>query len=139
MSPILDAADDRIRLAKIGLGMARRMAQRHKHLPLPMALFTNVILDDGIASAEAMLIAQALKDPFHRMALFAVNRPIINQNTIDDARVRIQLGTLGWLATLVARRFRMPKHLSNRLAGQTKMTRRFTLTLPANMTGQPYT
>ena len=52
---LLDTADDDNRFAKICLRMARRMGQRHEHLPGPPLMLTHVILDDRIAAGEAML------------------------------------------------------------------------------------
>ncbi len=54
--------------------MARRMRQRHEHLPETTAPFPNVILDDGPPTREAMLVAKTLEYPLRRVALLAVNR-----------------------------------------------------------------
>ena len=69
MRPLLDAGDDRIRLTKICLGMSRRMAQRHVHLPLTLPGGKNVILHDGDATGKAILITKALKDALRSMPL----------------------------------------------------------------------
>ncbi len=49
------------------------MYQRHEHLPQTTAPFADVILDDGLAAGEAMLIAKALEYPLCRVALLTVN------------------------------------------------------------------
>jgi len=61
LCPPLDAGDDRIRLDKVRLGIARRLRQRHEHRPETTAPFPNVILNDGLPSREAMLVAKAFE------------------------------------------------------------------------------
>ena len=75
MRPILDAGDDRIRLAKVRLSMARRMGQRHKHLTPTKAPFPNVILHDGLFAREAMFVAKALEYTLRRVVLLTVSTP----------------------------------------------------------------
>ena len=72
MRPILDAGDDRIRLAEVRLSMARRMGQRHKHLTPTKAPFPNVILHDGLFAREAMFVAKALEYTLRRVVLLRV-------------------------------------------------------------------
>ncbi len=70
-----DAGDDCIRLAKIRLGIARRMRERHEHPLEKTAPFPNVILDDRLPTREAMLVAKTLEYPLRLVALLAaVNR-----------------------------------------------------------------
>jgi len=45
------------RFAKIHLRMARRMRQRHKGLSTARPLDPHMILDDGVAARESMLVA----------------------------------------------------------------------------------
>ena len=52
----LDPADDAQRFAKIHLGMARRMCEGHKHLPLSLAGAADVVLHDRNPAREAMLV-----------------------------------------------------------------------------------
>ena len=137
MRPPLDAGDDRIRLAKVRLGMARRMRQRYEHLPETTAPFPNVILDDGLPTREAMLVAKTLEDPLRRVALLAVNRSVLFQNTVNDSREGVQLRALRSLAAAVARRLRLPEHLLYRLSRHAKPTRRLSLAQSINMTCQP--
>ena len=107
MRPILDAGDDRIRLAKVRLSMARRMGQRHKHLTPTKAPFPNVILHDGLFAREAMFVAKALEYTLRRVVLLTVNRSVLLQNTVDDIREGGQFRAFRWLASPISRRFRM--------------------------------
>ena len=91
---MLDPGDDRIRLAKVRLGMPRRVRQRHEHLPQTTAPFANVILDDRLLTREAMFVTKPLEDPLRRMMLLAVNRSVLFQNAVDDIRERGQLRPL---------------------------------------------
>ena len=86
--------DDNIGLAEVRLGLTRWMDQRHEHLALTTTLFSHVILDDGVATRKAVLVAKTLEDPLRRMALLAVNRAVICHNTVNDSRERIQLRAL---------------------------------------------
>ena len=137
MRPPFDAGDDRIRLAKVRLGMPRRMRQRHEHLPETTAPFPNVILDDGLPTRKAMLVAKTLEYPLRRVALLAVNRSVLFQNTVNDIREGVQLRALRWLPAAVARRLRMPEHLLHRHPRNAKPTCRLSLTQPFNMACQP--
>ena len=71
MRLLLDAADDDHRLAEIGLGMTRRMRQRHEHLPAAPFALAHVILDDRVAAGEPVLVPQPLEHPLGRVALLA--------------------------------------------------------------------
>ena len=136
MRPPLDPGNDRIRLAKVRLGIARRMRQRHKHLPETTPPFPDVILDDGLSTRKAMLVAKPLKYPLRRVPLLAVNRSVRFQNTLNDIRERIQLRALRWLVAAVARGLRMPEHLLYRLSRNAKPTRRISLAQTINMACQ---
>ena len=70
--------DGLIRLAKVRLSMARRVRQRHEHLPQTTAAFANVILHDGLTTRKPMLVAKALEDPLRRVPLLAVNRSVLS-------------------------------------------------------------
>ena len=73
-----------------------------------MAPFANVILDDHLLTRKAVFVAKLLEDTLRRMPLFAVNRSVLFQNTVDDIRERGQLRALRWLALPISRWFRMP-------------------------------
>ena len=53
---LFDATDDDPRLAKVGLRVAWRMGQRHEHLTPPPFTLSDVILHNGVAAREPMLI-----------------------------------------------------------------------------------
>ena len=137
MRPQQNTGDDRISLAEVRLSVTRRVHQRHEHLPLTITPFPHVILDDGLFTRKAMFIAKTLEYPFRRVALLAMNRSVILQNTVDDIREGVQLRARRWLAPLIPRRLRMPKHLLHRLAGNAKPARRLSLAQPINMARQP--
>ena len=82
---LLDAADHADRLAEVGLGMARRMHQRHEHLLRPLPPARHVVLHDRDAAREAVLVAQPLENPLRGVTLLL--RPILvgRQDRIDDA------------------------------------------------------
>ena len=94
MRAMHDAGNDRIRLAKVHLGMTRRVRQRHEHLPQTKVPFANVILHDRLLAREAMFVTKTLEDPLRRVPLLAVNRAIPFQNAVDDIRERRQLRAL---------------------------------------------
>ena len=48
------------------------MGQRHEHLAKTAAPLAPVILDDGLTTLKAMLIAKALEDPLRRVPLLAM-------------------------------------------------------------------
>ena len=139
MRPMLHPGDERIRLAKVRPGMAGRMRQRHEHLPLATAPFANVILDDGLSAREAMLVAKTLEYPLRRVALFAVNCPILNQNTIDDIREGVQLRAFRRLAAPIAWRNRMRQYLGYCLTVDPEPPGRLSLAQSLSMTPQPHT
>ena len=64
-----DTPDHRHRLAKVRLGVAGRMRERHEHLLGAGMLLAQVVLDDRVAARKAVLGPQALKDPLGRMPL----------------------------------------------------------------------
>ena len=137
MRPVLDAGDDRVRLAKVRLGMTRRVRQRHEHLPQTKAPVANVILYDRLLAREAMFVAKPFEDPLRRVPLLAVNRAVFFQNAVDDCREWRQLRALRRLAAPISRRFRMPQHLPHRLTRYAKSTGRIPLAYPLNMAGKP--
>lgn len=139
MRPQLDPGNDCVRLAKVHLGMARRMDQRYEHLTLTTAPIPNVILDDGVAARKAVLVAETIEDPLRRMALLAVNRAVIRQNTVNNSRERIQLRARRRLVSPIARGLRMAEHLLHRLSRYAKPTCHLALAQAINMAGQTNT
>ena len=77
MDLLLHPADDHPRLAKVALGAARGMGQRHEHLLGPAAALPDVVLDDGVLAREAVLVPHTLVDALGRVALLPGNLEII--------------------------------------------------------------
>ena len=65
----LHAADDHQGLAKVALGVARRMGQGHEHLLGLTTILSDVVLDRGISAVETVLVPQPLEDALGRVAL----------------------------------------------------------------------
>ena len=64
-----DTTDHRYRLAEVDLGMAGRVGERDEHLLGPGMPLADVILHGRVATGEAVLGTQALKDPLGRVPL----------------------------------------------------------------------
>ena len=62
MGLLLHAPDDDQGLAEVALGMARRVGQRHEHLPRLVAVLPHVVLDDGVSAGETVLVPEPLED-----------------------------------------------------------------------------
>ena len=118
-------ADHRHRLAEVGLRMTRCMRQWHEHLPRPAPALTDVVLHDGVAPGEPVLVPQTIEDLLRCVALLAVRPPILFQDPIDDTGERIELWTTWRTAPPVARRYRERQHLGDRLAVDPETVSRF--------------
>ena len=66
------------------------MGEWHEHLTRPK-LLTNVVLHDGVAARETVLVPEAVEDALRSVPLLAVAGPIVFQDPIDDSRERTQL------------------------------------------------
>ena len=77
--------------AEIGLGMTWRVRQRNEHFAMPPPVFAHVILDDGVAALETMLVAQPFEDPLGGMPLLTRSLPILRQPLVDDPGEPIEL------------------------------------------------
>ncbi len=86
------ASNDDPRVPKVGLSLARRMHQRHKHLGLRLLPLSDRVTNNATTAVVAMLIAQALKDPLGRVPLLLGHRSIGFENLMDDRHERIKLG-----------------------------------------------
>ncbi len=122
---MLDAADDHIRLTKICLGMSRRMAQRHVHLPLTLPGGKNVILHDGDATGKAILITKALKDTLRSMPLLLQALAIVFKDLVDNAYEWVQLGPGRCLLAAIPRGRWKRQHLIDRAPINAKHPCRF--------------
>ena len=94
------------------------MGEWHEHLTRPKPLLTNVVLHDGVAARETVLVPEAVEDALRSVPLLAVAGPIVFQNPIDDPRERTQLRPPWRLAAAIPRRHRERQHLAYRLAVQ---------------------
>ena len=120
---LLHTADLDQSLAEISLCVAGGVRQRHEHLPAALIPLPDVILDDRVASGEAMLFAKAVEHTLRRMALLARNRPVPFQPAIDDRYERFQLRSPHRGAATVTGRHRIRQHLANRVARYVEMLR----------------
>ena len=69
---LLPSAPDLDRsLAEVDLGMARRMMKGNEGLARRLPPGPDIVLHDGIAAGEPVLVAKALEDPVRRVTLLA--------------------------------------------------------------------
>jgi hypothetical protein len=68
--------------------------QRDKHLPSAGQLIAHVILDDGVAAGEPVLVSKPIKNSLGRVALLAVLANVVAQPLVDDLGELVQLGPL---------------------------------------------
>ena len=117
------------RLAEVDLGMARRVMQRHKSLARRLPPGPDIVLHDGIAAGEPVLVAKALEDPVRRVTLLArhVRIRVRLQDRVDDAGEPVQLGQPDRLRPPVARRRRIAQHLLHRPAVDAEPTARLVM------------
>jgi hypothetical protein len=127
MRLLLDTADDHRCLAKVGLGMSGRMCQRHEHLAAAPFALPHVILHDGVAAGEPVLIAQPFEHPPRRVALLAMDPAITLQPAVDDPGVSIQLRPLHGGRSPISRRNRKRHHLADAVARDVEMPSRLPL------------
>ena len=111
---LLCAAYHRRRLAKIRLGVAGRVRERNEHLARAKPTLPNVVLHDRVAAREAVLLTQALEDSPGSVALLPRTRAVRFEDFIDDAGEGGKPGPGAGMATLVAGRRRVAKHLAHR-------------------------
>src|SRR3974390_2010022 len=100
---LVHTADDSKSLAEVYLSVARRMRQRHKHLPAPGPDGPYIILHDRIAAGIAVLSLKPLEDPLRRMTLLRRRGHIRRKNGVDHRGHRPQLGLLRRLLPHIAR------------------------------------
>src|SRR5665811_213551 len=118
-------ANHAYRFAEIYLRMARRMRQRHEGLSSARPLDPHMILDDGVAAREPMLVAQPLKNPLGRMTLLHRRCPVGLEDRLDHRNQRPQLRLRRRSLPHITRRHREPAHLRDRLPAQPKNSSRF--------------
>ena len=113
------------------------MGEWHEHLTRPKPLLTNVVLHDGVAARETVLVPEAVEDALRSVPLLAVAGPIVFQDPIDDSRERTQLWPPRRRASAIPWRHRERQHLTDRLAVYTKHPRGLAGAHPLDMTRPP--
>ena len=113
------------------------MGEWHEHLTRPKPLLTNVVLHDGVAARETVLVPEAVEDALRSVPLLAVAGPIVFQDPIDDSRERTQLWPPRRRASAIPWRHRERQHLTDRLAVYTKHPRGLAGAHPLDTTRPP--
>jgi hypothetical protein len=126
-------ADHRQRLAEVSLRMPGVVPQRHEHLALALTARQNIVPHNRQPAGIAVLIAQALENPLHRVPLLRRAALILLQDPVNDAGERIQLGPLRRLAAPIPGRHRERQHLRHRPRVDAEPTRRLTTADPLNL------
>lgn len=80
-----------LRFAEVDLGVAGLMGQRDIRLFQPKGRLPDIILDCRIAAVKTVFVAEAIENPFCRMALLLRRLQIRLQDIIDDTDKRPQL------------------------------------------------
>ena len=119
----LHAADDHQGLAKVALGVARRMGQRHEHLPCLTAILPHVVLGRGVFAVESLFVPETLEDAVGSVALLPGTPDIVLQDPVDDAGEGLQLGLPGRGLSPVTRRDRIGQHFAHGVPVQAKRPR----------------
>ena len=115
---LLHAAYDHQGLAEVALGVARRVGQRHEHLPCLAAALPHVFLDRGVSAVGTVLVPEPLEHALGGVALLSGKPEVILQDVVDDTGKRLQLGTRGRILPPAARRDRAGGHLAHRVPVQ---------------------
>ncbi len=114
--PLLAAIKNR-RLAKVDLGLARSMRQRHEDFCRPPLPPPNLFLDNSPATAVALL-AQPLEDPLGRVPLLWRRVFVSFQNLVDQRHERPEHRLRPRLLPPIARRLLVLKDLLQRVPMQ---------------------
>ena len=124
------APDLNRRLAEVDLGMARRVMQWNEGLARRLPPGTHIVLHDGVAAGEPVLVPQPLEDPVRRVTLLArhVRIPVRLQDRVDDAGEPVQLRPPHRLRPAVSRRRRVAQHLLYRPAVDAEPPARLVMT-----------
>ena len=113
-----DAVDDHQGFAEVGLGVARRMRERHEHLLPAQLLPAHVVFDNRVAAREGVLDAEALPDARGRVPLFLRALLIVGEDLIDDPGEGVQFRTPDRFRPTIPGRQAVAQHLAHRLPGQ---------------------
>ena len=57
------------------------MGEWHEHLTRPKPLLTDIVLHDGVAAGEPVLVPETVEDPLRRVPLLVVAGPIVFQRS----------------------------------------------------------
>ena len=71
------------------------MGEWHEHLTRPKPLLTNVVLHDGVAARETVLVPEAVEDALRSVPLLAVAGPIVFQDPIENGGDKLVHGSGG--------------------------------------------
>ena len=121
------AADHSPDLAKVRLGVTRRVRQGHESFLQPQAAGMDIVPHRRIAAVKAALVAQTIVNPLDRVTLLLRCAQVIGQDLLDEADMPIKLRTAWPHAPPITRRRRMRHHLRDRPAIYTKTPSRFPL------------
>ena len=131
----LDPPDLHKRFTEIGLGVAGWMHERDEHLPRAQPALPHVILHDGVAAREAVLVPQPFQDPLRRVPLLYGPCLIFFQDPVDHTRERVEHGRGRRPGPPISGRDRERQHLANRVPVQPEQPRRLTDAHPVDMAG----
>jgi len=118
-------------VSEVHLGLARRMLQGQVHLLAGALELPDRILDDGVTAGEPLFL-QTLPDPFGRVTLLPVNVLVRLQDLGNPVEIRIDLGLLWRLASLIAGRARIFENLLECLPVHPCLTQDLTFTDPVS-------
>ena len=102
------------RFAKIDLGVARRVDQRHEHLARRDAGPAYIVLHRGVPTRISVLIAQPLEYPLGGVTLLHRSMLVGCEDRIDHAQERIELRPRRRLGPPISGRRRERAHLPDR-------------------------
>jgi hypothetical protein len=90
VSLALDPSDRNQGFAEIRLGMPGRMHERDEHLLRAQPALMDVVLHDGVAACEAVLVPQPLEYPLRRVPLLYRPPFVIFKDPVDHTRERVE-------------------------------------------------
>ena len=137
MKPNLLTGDDGIRLAKIRLGVAGPVAQRHKHLARTQGRGGHILPHNRVAADIALLRPEPVEQPLGGVPLLGVNAAIGLKHRIDPGNMRPQLRRNRRLPPPIARRRRILQHLGNRVPMNPKPPRSLAVAQTIDHHGSP--
>ena len=76
---------------RVPSGRMHATRQRHEHLPAAPPMLADVILHDGVAAGEPVLVPEPLEHPLGSVALLGALDEILPQPLLDDLGEPVQL------------------------------------------------